>query len=123
MRGRWSLIRPSSRRWGRTTAVGQGDVADTQRGRPADHHALLDQPRHHRSEVRADLSAGGTGDLFPYRLTDAFQGPNMANYYADVLKVPNVFVLDNCGRTASASRIRSRRRRRRRASRCWAGSA
>jgi branched-chain amino acid transport system substrate-binding protein len=29
--------------------------------------------------------------------TDAFQGPNMANYYADVLKVPNVFVLDDSG--------------------------
>jgi branched-chain amino acid transport system substrate-binding protein len=29
--------------------------------------------------------------------TDAFQGPNMANYYADVLKVPNVYVLDDSG--------------------------
>jgi branched-chain amino acid transport system substrate-binding protein len=29
--------------------------------------------------------------------TDAFQGPNMANYYADVLKVPNVFVIDDSG--------------------------
>jgi branched-chain amino acid transport system substrate-binding protein len=29
--------------------------------------------------------------------TDAFQGPNMANYYAQVLKVPNVFVLDDSG--------------------------
>jgi branched-chain amino acid transport system substrate-binding protein len=29
--------------------------------------------------------------------TDAFQGPNMANYYAEVLKVPNVFVLDDSG--------------------------
>ena len=29
--------------------------------------------------------------------TGAFQGPNMANYYADVLKVPNVYVLDNSG--------------------------
>jgi branched-chain amino acid transport system substrate-binding protein len=29
--------------------------------------------------------------------TDAFQGPNMANYYADVLKVPSVFVLDDSG--------------------------
>ncbi len=29
--------------------------------------------------------------------TDAFQGPNMANYYAEVLKTPNVFVLDDSG--------------------------
>jgi branched-chain amino acid transport system substrate-binding protein len=29
--------------------------------------------------------------------TDAFQGPNMANYYADVLKVPSVYVLDDSG--------------------------
>jgi branched-chain amino acid transport system substrate-binding protein len=29
--------------------------------------------------------------------TDAFQGPNMANYYARVLKLPNVYVLDDSG--------------------------
>ncbi|MBV9785010.1 MAG: branched-chain amino acid ABC transporter substrate-binding protein [Acidisphaera sp.] len=29
--------------------------------------------------------------------TDAFQGPNMANFYVDVLKVANVFVLDDSG--------------------------
>jgi branched-chain amino acid transport system substrate-binding protein len=29
--------------------------------------------------------------------TDAFQGPNMANYYADVLKVKSVYVLDDSG--------------------------
>ncbi len=29
--------------------------------------------------------------------TDAFQGPNMANYYAEVLKVPSVYVLDDQG--------------------------
>src|SRR6516225_8084465 len=29
--------------------------------------------------------------------TDAYQGPNMANYYADVLKVKSVFVLDDSG--------------------------
>ena len=29
--------------------------------------------------------------------TDAFQGPNMANYYAEVLKMPSVFVLDDSG--------------------------
>src|SRR5437763_13039865 len=29
--------------------------------------------------------------------TDAFQGPNMANYYADVLNVKSVYVLDDSG--------------------------
>ncbi|HTI83066.1 MAG TPA: branched-chain amino acid ABC transporter substrate-binding protein [Acetobacteraceae bacterium] len=29
--------------------------------------------------------------------TDAFQGPYMANYYHDVLKVPSVFVIDDSG--------------------------
>ncbi len=29
--------------------------------------------------------------------TDAFQGPNMANFYAKVLKVPSVYVLDDSG--------------------------
>ena len=29
--------------------------------------------------------------------TDAYQGPNMANYYAEVLKVKNVFVIDDSG--------------------------
>jgi branched-chain amino acid transport system substrate-binding protein len=29
--------------------------------------------------------------------TDAFQGPNMANFYAQVLKVPSVYVLDDSG--------------------------
>jgi branched-chain amino acid transport system substrate-binding protein len=29
--------------------------------------------------------------------TDAFQGPNMANYYADILKVKSVYVLDDSG--------------------------
>ena len=29
--------------------------------------------------------------------TDAFQGPNMANYYADTLKVKSVYVLDDSG--------------------------
>jgi branched-chain amino acid transport system substrate-binding protein len=29
--------------------------------------------------------------------TDAFQGPNMANFFADVLKVKSVFVLDDSG--------------------------
>jgi branched-chain amino acid transport system substrate-binding protein len=29
--------------------------------------------------------------------TDAFQGPNMANFFADVLKVKSVFILDDSG--------------------------
>jgi branched-chain amino acid transport system substrate-binding protein len=29
--------------------------------------------------------------------TDAYQGPNMANYYAETLKTPNVYILDDSG--------------------------
>jgi branched-chain amino acid transport system substrate-binding protein len=29
--------------------------------------------------------------------TDAYQGPNMANFYIDVLKVPNIVILDDSG--------------------------
>ncbi len=40
---------------------------------------------------------GGKAVFFRTVTTDAFQGPNMANYYADVLKVKTLFVLDDSG--------------------------
>src|SRR5213595_429278 len=40
---------------------------------------------------------GGKAIYFRTVTTDAFQGPNMANYYADVLKVKTVYVLDDSG--------------------------
>jgi branched-chain amino acid transport system substrate-binding protein len=40
---------------------------------------------------------GGPAIYFRTVTTDAFQGPNMANYYAKVLKVPSVYVLDDSG--------------------------
>jgi len=40
---------------------------------------------------------GGKAIYFRTVTTDAFQGPNMANYYADTLKVKSVYVLDDSG--------------------------
>jgi branched-chain amino acid transport system substrate-binding protein len=45
----------------------QGDVVDPQRCQPGDHHPNFHQPRHNRSEIRADLSPSWSGDLFPHR--------------------------------------------------------
>ena len=45
----------------------QGDVADLEPRRPGDNHPELDQPRHHRSEIRRPISAQRQGDLFPHR--------------------------------------------------------
>ena len=52
-----------------------------QPGQPRDHHAVLDQPRHHRPEIRR-RSTGRRGKAIYFRTvtTDAYQGPNMANY-------------------------------------------
>src|SRR5881275_3605635 len=40
---------------------------------------------------------GGKAIYFRTVTTDAFQGPNMANFMADVLKVKSVYVLDDSG--------------------------
>jgi branched-chain amino acid transport system substrate-binding protein len=40
---------------------------------------------------------GGKAIYFRTVTTDAFQGPNMANYYADTLKVKSVYILDDSG--------------------------
>ena len=40
---------------------------------------------------------GGKAIYFRTVTTDAFQGPNMANYFADALKVKSVYVLDDSG--------------------------
>jgi branched-chain amino acid transport system substrate-binding protein len=40
---------------------------------------------------------GGKAVYFRTVTTDAFQGPNMANYYVDTLKVKAVYVLDDSG--------------------------
>jgi branched-chain amino acid transport system substrate-binding protein len=45
----------------------------------------------------AQYRPGGKAIYFRTVTTDAFQGPNMANYMADVLKVKNVYVLDDSG--------------------------
>ncbi len=45
----------------------------------------------------AQFRPGGKAIYFRTVTTDAFQGPNMANYMADTLKVKNVYVLDDSG--------------------------
>ncbi|MGC2412193.1 MAG: branched-chain amino acid ABC transporter substrate-binding protein [Stellaceae bacterium] len=40
---------------------------------------------------------GGKAIYFRTVTTDAFQGPNMANYFVDTLKVKSVYVLDDSG--------------------------
>src|SRR5215469_13357811 len=45
----------------------------------------------------AQYRPGGKAIYFRTVTTDAFQGPNMANYFADVLKVKSVYVLDDSG--------------------------
>ncbi len=55
--------------------LGQGDVADPQPGRSGDDHAELDQPRHHRPEIRRPIPARGQGDLFPHGHDRRLPGP------------------------------------------------
>jgi branched-chain amino acid transport system substrate-binding protein len=45
----------------------------------------------------AQYRPAGKAIYFRTVTTDAYQGPNMANYYADVLKVKQVYVLDDSG--------------------------
>jgi branched-chain amino acid transport system substrate-binding protein len=45
----------------------------------------------------AQYRPGGKAIYFRTVTTDAFQGPNMANYMADTLKVKSVYVLDDSG--------------------------
>ena len=45
----------------------------------------------------AQYRPAGKAIYFRTVATDAFQGPYMANYYADVLRVKSVFVLDDSG--------------------------
>ena len=45
----------------------------------------------------AQYRPGGKAVFFRTVTTDAYQGPNMANYYADVLKVKTLYILDDSG--------------------------
>ncbi len=45
----------------------------------------------------AQYRPAGKAIYFRTVTTDAYQGPNMANFYVDVLKVPSVYVLDDGG--------------------------
>jgi branched-chain amino acid transport system substrate-binding protein len=48
-------------------------------------------------KFKAQYDPGGKPVFFRTVATDAFQGPNMANYYAEVLHVKSVYILDDTG--------------------------
>jgi branched-chain amino acid transport system substrate-binding protein len=48
-------------------------------------------------KMAAQYRPAGKAIYFRTVTTDAYQGPNMANYYADTLKVKSVYVLDDSG--------------------------
>ncbi|MGC9271400.1 branched-chain amino acid ABC transporter substrate-binding protein [Acidiphilium sp.] len=48
-------------------------------------------------QYAGEFDPGGKPIYFRTVTTDAYQGPNMANFYAEVLKVPSVYVLDDSG--------------------------
>jgi branched-chain amino acid transport system substrate-binding protein len=48
-------------------------------------------------KMAAQYRPAGKAIYFRTVTTDAYQGPNMANYYADALKVKSVYVLDDSG--------------------------
>jgi branched-chain amino acid transport system substrate-binding protein len=48
-------------------------------------------------KMAAQYRPAGKAIYFRTVTTDAYQGPNMANYYADTLKVKSIYVLDDSG--------------------------
>ena len=119
-------LRQRRRRRGRPADErrGQGDGADPEPGQPGDHHPDLDQPRHHRPEIRRQYRPAGKAIYFRTVTTDAFQGPNMANYMADTLKVKIGLRARRHRRLRRGPRRRvPGRRPRRRASRCSAATS
>ena len=61
---------------------GQGDDADPVGRQSGDDHAFLDQPRHHRSEVRGPVQAERQGDLFPHGHDGRLSGPEHGQLHA-----------------------------------------
>jgi branched-chain amino acid transport system substrate-binding protein len=48
-------------------------------------------------QFAAEFDPGGKPIYFRTVTTDAYQGPNMANFYAETLKLPSVYMLDDSG--------------------------
>ncbi len=72
-----------------TPILSQGDLAMIT---PSATNPDLTDPK-----FAAQFTPAGKTIFFRTVATDALQGPNMANYYADVLKVKSVYVLDDTG--------------------------
>lgn len=49
------------------------------------------------AQFAGEFDPGGKPIYFRTVTTDAYQGPNMANFYAETLKTPSVYVLDDSG--------------------------
>ncbi len=69
--------------------LSQGDLAIIT---PASTNPDLTDPK-----FAAQYRPGGKPVYFRTVTTDAYQGPNMANYFADTLKVKTIYVLDDSG--------------------------
>ena len=120
------VVRQGDRRGARPADVGrrQGDVADPVGRRPGHHHAASStNPDITDPKFAAQYRPAGKAIYFRTVATDAFQGPNMANYMA---KDPEGEDRSSCSTTpaptAWAWPMRSRRRPRRSASRCSAAT-
>jgi branched-chain amino acid transport system substrate-binding protein len=72
-----------------TPILSQGDLATVT---PASTNPDITDPK-----FAAQFVPGGKAIYFRTVTTDAFQGPNMANYYAKSLKVKKVYILDDSG--------------------------
>ena len=72
-----------------TPILSQGDVAMIT---PSATNPDLTDPK-----FAAQFQPAGKTIFFRTVATDAYQGPNMANYFAEVLKVKSVYVLDDTG--------------------------
>jgi branched-chain amino acid transport system substrate-binding protein len=69
--------------------LSQGDLASIT---PSSTNPDITNPK-----MAAQYRPAGKAIYFRTVTTDAFQGPNMANYYADTLKVKSLYVLDDSG--------------------------
>ena len=101
----------------------QGDGADPERGQPRrSSRRASTNPDITDPQFAAQYRPDGKPIYFRTVATDAFQGPYMANYFADVLHVKTVYILDDSGAYGVGSPTRSRRRPKRKASRSSAAT-
>ena len=96
---RWSPTPRWSQHVGPMSSTpGQGDVADpVSQGNLATITPTSTNPDITDPKFASLYRPGGKAIYFRTVTTDAYQGPNMANYFADTLKVKSVYGLDDSG--------------------------